>query len=153
MIVILMGSKSDVQFCKKISSALDAFGVKYVFKVASAHKTPEIVLETIKEFEKKHDDLVFITVAGRSNGLSGTVAANTVKPVIACPPIEDNATYLVDIHSSLRMPSGAPAMTVISPENAALAAVKILSLSDKKLAKAVGEKIKESKDMIKNTVL
>ena len=153
MILILMGSKSDLVFSKKIAKTLDEFGVKYELKVASAHKTPEIVLETIKEYEKKHDDLVFITVAGRSNGLSGTVAANTVKPVIACPPIEDNATYLVDIHSSLRMPGGAPAMTVISPENAALAAVKILSLSDKKLAKKVEDNIKANKDMIKNTVL
>lgn len=153
MILILMGSKSDLVFSKKIAKTLDEFGVKHELKVASAHKTPEIVLETIKEYEKKHDDLVFITVAGRSNGLSGTVAANTVKPVIACPPIEDNATYLVDIHSSLRMPSGAPAMTVLSPENAALSAVKILSLSDKKLAKKVEENIKANKDMIKNTVL
>lgn len=153
MILILMGSKSDLVFSRKIAKTLDEFGVKYELKVASAHKTPEIVLEIIKEYEKKHDDLVFITVAGRSNGLSGTVAANTVKPVIACPPIEDNATYLVDIHSSLRMPGGAPAMTVLSPENAALSAVKILSLSDRKLAKKVEENIKANKDMIKNTVL
>ncbi|MFH1126708.1 MAG: AIR carboxylase family protein [archaeon] len=153
MIVILMGSVKDMAFCKKIGSLLDEFRMRYEFKVASAHKTPELVLDVIKESEKKYADLVFITVAGRSNGLSGVVAANTVKPVIACPPIEDNAAYLVDIHSSLRMPSGTPSMTVLGPENAALAAVKIIALTDEKLSKKVDEDIRKTKENIKKTVL
>lgn len=153
MIVILMGSEKDMGFSKKIGSALDGFGMRYEFRVASAHKTPELVLDVIRESEKKHADLVFITVAGRSNGLSGVVAANTVKPVIACPPIEDSASYLVDIHSSIRMPSGTPSMTVLGPENAALAAVKIIALTDDKLSKKVDDDIKKTKDKIKKTVL
>jgi len=153
MIIILMGSKKDLPFCKKIGKALDEYSMRYQYKVASAHKTPKLVLDIIEESEKNHEDIVFITVAGMSNGLSGTVAANTLKPVIACPPIEDKATYLIDIHSSLRMPSGAPAMTVLGPANAALAAVKIISLSDKKLSKKVDNLIKRTKEDIKKTVV
>ena len=70
--------------------------------------------------------MVCITVAGRSNALSGLVAANMKWPVIACPPFKDHSDYMVNIHSSIQMPSLVPAMTVIDPGNAALAAVKIL---------------------------
>ncbi len=153
MIVILMGSKKDFSFCRKIGDALDEFKMRYEYRVASAHKTPELVIDIIKESEKKHDDMVFITVAGMSNGLSGTVAANTCKPVIACPPLEDKAAYLIDIHSSLRMPSGAPCMTVLGPGNAALAAVKIIALTDDKLSKKVDEHIRATKYDIKKAVL
>ena len=56
----------------------------YEFRVASAHKTPQKVLEILKEFEA--EKVVYVTVAGRSNALSAFVDANTSKPVIACPP-------------------------------------------------------------------
>lgn len=51
------------------------------------HKTPLKVLEIIKEFEK--GDVIFVTIAGRSNVLSGFVDVNASKPVIAAPPFRD----------------------------------------------------------------
>jgi 5-(carboxyamino)imidazole ribonucleotide mutase len=134
--VIIMGSKSDEEFSTKISRFLDEFGVKSVLKVASAHKTPLRVLEIIREFEE--DDVVFVTVAGRSNALSGFVDANTRKPVIACPP-PSNAFAGMDIISSLRMPSGVAPLVVLEPENAALAVAKIFALKDEKIRKKVEE--------------
>jgi 5-(carboxyamino)imidazole ribonucleotide mutase len=134
--VIIMGSKSDEEFSTKISRFLDEFGVKSVLKVASAHKTPLRVLEIIREFEE--DDAVFVTVAGRSNALSGFVDANTRKPVIACPP-PSNAFAGMDIISSLRMPSGVAPLVVLEPENAALAVAKIFALKDEKIRKKVEE--------------
>jgi 5-(carboxyamino)imidazole ribonucleotide mutase len=131
-----MGSKSDEEFSTKISRFLDEFGVKSVLKVASAHKTPLRVLEIIREFEE--DDAVFVTVAGRSNALSGFVDANTRKPVIACPP-PSNAFAGMDIISSLRMPSGVAPLVVLEPENAALAVAKIFALKDEKIRKKVEE--------------
>ena len=67
-----------------------------------------------------------VIIAGRSNALSGFVAANSPFPVIACPPFKDKLDYLVNIHSSLQMPSKVPVMTVIDPKNAVLAAQRIL---------------------------
>lgn len=32
------------------------------------------------------EQVVYIAVAGRSDALSGVMSANTVNPVIACPP-------------------------------------------------------------------
>ena len=147
-IVIIMGSKTDREHCQYIAKVLEKLGVKYVLRVASAHKVPLKVLKIIKEYENK--DAVFITVAGRSNALSGFVDANTLKPVISCPPYNDKFSD-IDIFSSLRMPSGVCPMVVLEPENAALAALKILALSDKELQKKIkdyqeGKKKKIEKD-------
>ncbi len=133
-VIILMGSKSDLEFCRKIAEALEEFGVSYVMRVASAHKTPEKVLEILREYE----DAVFITVAGRSNALSGFVDANTSCPVIACPPYSSSFAGF-DVFSSLRMPSGVAPMTVLDPKNAALAAVKIIAMKDESIRKKIRE--------------
>ena len=73
--------------------------------------------------EKK---LVYITIAGRSNALSGFVAANSTFPTLGCPPFSDKSDMLVNIHSTLQMPSNTPVLTVIDPGNCALAAKRIL---------------------------
>ncbi|MEM3623597.1 MAG: AIR carboxylase family protein, partial [Candidatus Bathyarchaeia archaeon] len=72
--------------------------------------------------------------AGRSNALSGFVDANTIKPVIACPPYSEKFGG-ADIYSSLRVPSGIGSVVTIEPEGAAIAAAKIFALEDKELAK------------------
>ena len=133
-VIIIMGSKSDLKNCKKIAEFLKKFNVKPILRVASAHKTPLKVLNIIKEYE--NEDVVFITVAGRSNALSGFVDANTVKPVIACPPYSEKFGGS-DIFSSIRMPSGVSPAVIVDEENAALFALKILSLKDKKLEKKI----------------
>ncbi|MEM1990945.1 MAG: AIR carboxylase family protein [Candidatus Bathyarchaeia archaeon] len=135
-VVILMGSKSDMDFSRSIAKYLDALGVEYEFRVASAHKTPEKVLEILREYEG--NNVVYITVAGRSNALSAFVDANTLKPVIACPPYSEKFSG-ADIYSSLRVPSGIGSLVTIEPEGAAIAAAKILALEDPVL----GEKIRK----------
>ncbi|MCS7201416.1 MAG: 5-(carboxyamino)imidazole ribonucleotide mutase [Dictyoglomus sp.] len=142
-VVIIMGSKGDLDWSKKIAETLKKLGVEYVMRVASAHKVPLKVLEIIKEYEK--EDVVFITVAGRSNALSGFVDANTTKPVIACPPYSEKFSG-VDIFSTLRMPSGVAPLTVLEPEQAGLSACKILALKYKELAERLEAYQKEKKE-------
>ena len=79
----------------------------------------------IKEYEK--EQVIFITIAGMSNALSGFTDAQTYCPVIACPPYSDKYGG-ADLFSSIRMPSGVAPLTIVSPENAALAAAKIIGL-------------------------
>jgi len=134
--VVLMGSERDLEFCREIARYLKTLELDYVFRVASAHKTPEKVLEILKEYER--DKVVFITVAGKSNALSAFVDANTVKPVIACPPYSEKFGG-VDIYSSLRVPSGVGLVVTIEPESAAIAAAKIFAVEDGELAKRVRE--------------
>jgi 5-(carboxyamino)imidazole ribonucleotide mutase len=131
-----MGSERDLEFCREIARYLKTLELDYVFRVASAHKTPEKVLEILREFEKER--VVYITVAGKSNALSAFVDANTVKPVIACPPYSEKFGG-ADIYSSLRVSSGIGLVVTIEPEGAAIAAAKIFAVEDGELAKRVRE--------------
>jgi 5-(carboxyamino)imidazole ribonucleotide mutase len=133
-VIIIMGSKADSDHCLKIKQVLDLFKVPCILRIASAHKVPLKVLEILRQY--KDGNIVYITVAGRSNALSGFIDANTVHPVIACPPYSDSFSG-ADVFSSLRMPSGVCPLVVLDPAQAALAAVKILSLADGSLRDAV----------------
>src|SRR3990170_958058 len=132
--VIIMGSEKDFGFCREIAKHMKTLGVDFEFRVASAHKTPEKVLAILMEFEK--EKTVYVTVAGRSNALSGFVDANTSKPVIACPPYSEKFGG-ADIYSSLRVPSGVGSVVTVEPEGAAIAAAKIFALEDKEMEKRI----------------
>jgi 5-(carboxyamino)imidazole ribonucleotide mutase len=133
-VLILMGSPSDNEWCKKIQAELEKFSVSSVLRIASAHKVPERTIRIINETDC---DLI-ITVAGRSNALSGLTDGCTPKPVIACPPL-DGQNILYDLYSTVRMPSGIAPLLVLTPENAALAAAKILGIRDDDVRKRVEE--------------
>lgn len=132
--VILMGSERDLEFCREIAKTLKTLGVAYKFRVASAHKTPQKVLDILKTFET--EKVVYITVAGRSNALSGFVDANSSKPVIVCPPYSEKFGG-ADVYSSLRVPSGIGSVVTIEPEGAAIVAAKILAIDDSEVEKRV----------------
>ena len=125
--VLIMGSTSDQHHADKITSTLDTVGVEHETHAASAHKNPEKVLEIIRSYGQE-ESVVFVTIAGRSNALSGFVAANTSKPTIGCPPFADKVDMSINIHSTLQMPSMTPVLTVLDPGKCALAVHRILSL-------------------------
>lgn len=131
-----MGSKADLDWANQIVSVLKGFGIETVTRIASAHKVPLKCYELIKHYEK--ENVVFITIAGMSNALSGFTDAQTHCPVIACPPYSDKFGG-ADVYSSLRMPSGVAPLTVLSTENAALAAAKIIGLSNPDVQKKIAE--------------
>jgi len=129
VVVILMGSKADLEHCTKISDACKQFGLETILRIASAHKTAEHALKILREYESDPRPKVYITVAGRSNALGGFTDGAVSAPVIACPPVSE-AFGGADIFSSLRMPSGIAPAVVLEPVNAALLAAKILGLVD-----------------------
>ncbi|MBS2100000.1 AIR carboxylase family protein [Carboxylicivirga linearis] len=135
-VVIIMGSKADFEWAQKITDKLDSFDIQSECHIASAHKVPLVCYDIIKEKEK--ENVVFITIAGMSNALSGFSDAQTHCPVIACPPV-GNSFGGNDVYSSLRMPSGVAPMVILNPGNAALAAAKILGLSDESIQAKVKE--------------
>jgi 5-(carboxyamino)imidazole ribonucleotide mutase len=152
--IVIMASERDLEFCREIAKYLKVLGVDYEFRVGSAHKTPEKVLEILKEFGG--EKTVYITVAGRANALSAFVDANTSKPVIACPPYSEKFSG-ADIYSSLRVPSGIGSVVTIEPEGAAVAAAKILAVDDKELENRVKRhqlakkrEIEEANEKVKN---
>lgn len=149
LVPIIYGSPSDQPFVEKITAELDKLEIPYKEHVASAHKVPEKVLEIVQNYNNSEENICYITIAGRSNGLSGVTAANSIHPVIACPPFKSKEDMLVNINSTLQMPSATPVLTVIDPKNAALAAVRILGNADKELQKKITEKIQKIKNSFK----
>lgn len=86
-------------------------------------------------------------MAGRSNALSGFADANVTTPVIICPPYSSSFNG-ADLYSSIRMPSGVCPMLVLDPENAGMAAAKILALSDESIARRIRKIQKENQQTL-----
>ena len=124
-VILILGSEVDVKHAEEITAYFDEVKIAYESYIASAHKNPKKVLEILKKYEKKKK-IVYITIAGRSNALSGFCAGNTTHPVIACPPFADKIDMMVNINSTLQMPSNVPVMTVLDPRNAGMSAERIL---------------------------
>ena len=125
--IIIMGSASDEPHAKKITDKLDEHEISWEQHAASAHKQPLKVLEILNA-NKDSKDIIYITIAGRSNALSGFVAANSEFPTLGCPPFSDKSDMLINIHSTLQMPSNTPVLTVIDPGNCALAVKRIFGV-------------------------
>ena len=147
LVVILMGSKADMEHCKKISDECAQFGIETVIRIASAHKTVEHALAILCEYEADARPKVYITVAGRSNALSGFTDGLVSSPVIACPPPSESFGG-ADIFSSLRMPSGIAPAVVLEPVNAALFAAKIFGLMDESVREQVKASQKRAADKV-----
>jgi len=147
LVVILMGSKADMEHCTKISDACKGYGLETVLRIASAHKSPEHALSILREYEADDRLKVYITVAGRSNALSGFTDGSVSAPVIACPPASDSFGG-ADVFSSLRLPSGIAAAVVLEPANAALLAAKIFGVANAEVREQVRASQKRAADKI-----
>lgn len=144
-VLIVLGSKSDAEVGKKAASILQEFGVEHEIVVASAHRTPDLLRDLIRNTTAK----VFIAIAGLSAALPGTIAAHTTKPVIGVPV--SGKVNLDAILSVSQMPPGVPvaAVGLDRGENAAILAVEMLALKEERLQ----EKLKEHREAMKKWVL
>jgi len=134
-IQIIIGSKSDMAIAEKAKKILDEFDVEYDISVASAHRTPDV----LKDMVEKSDADVFIGIAGLAAALPGSIASHTTKPVIGVPV--SGKVNLDAILSIIQMPPGIPvaAVGLDRGDNAALLAIEILALQDKKLKIQIGK--------------
>jgi len=144
-IQIILGSTSDMPIAEKAKKILNQFTVDYDIKVASAHRTPDVVEDIIK----KNDADVFIGVAGLAAALPGSMAAHTIKPVIGVPV--SGKVNFDSILSIIQMPPGIPtaAVGLDRGDNAALLALEIVGLQDKKIA----EELKNYRQKMREKVL
>ncbi|MFZ2484020.1 MAG: 5-(carboxyamino)imidazole ribonucleotide mutase [Streptococcus parauberis] len=141
-ISIIMGSKSDWATMKKTADILDQFGVAYEKKVVSAHRTPDLMFKHVQEARGRGIKII-IAGAGGAAHLPGMVAAKTSLPVIGVP-VKSRALSGVDsLYSIVQMPGGVPVATMAIGEagatNAALFALRILSIEDSKIADALAD--------------
>lgn len=148
--VIVMGSKSDMEFCQKIQTALSGYSIPVDLRIASAHRTPEYLLGILREYASSGDQIVVITVAGLSDALSGVVAAQRLFPVVACPP--DLEKYdLPKVFSSAFTPSDVPVAFVSDPVKAANFVAQIFALSNKQMAESILKTTREKKTQIEKS--
>ena len=143
-VAIVMGSKADLEHANKMKAVIENYGVFADLRVASAHKNGEDLVPLLAEYAAAIEPGAILAVAGLSNGLGGALAANSGLPVISCPPFKDGADMLLNLNSSLMMPSQVPAMTVVRPKEAALAALRALNLT--RLKDLFRREIAEMKD-------
>jgi 5-(carboxyamino)imidazole ribonucleotide mutase len=150
-VAIIMGSDSDMPTMKKAIEILKEFKIRYEVKILSAHRTPK---ET-KEFSERALEKgfgVIIAGAGGAAHLAGVVASLTTVPVIGVPMETKSLRGLDSLLSTVQMPSGVPVACVAigAAKNAALLAIEILSLQDKKLMKKLSiYRQKMSKDVLR----
>ncbi len=130
---VLLGSRTDWETMKEAAQVLKRLGVPFEVRVLSAHRTPEALVEYVKEAEKR-GVRVFIAGAGGAAHLAGVIAAHTLLPVIGVPMPTSLAGGLDSVLSMLPMPAGVPVAVVsvgkAGATNGGLLAAQILALSD-----------------------
>lgn len=141
-VLVIAGSKSDMEIADIVIETLKSFGVESVFEVSSAHRTPEKTAELAKNAQLKGFKII-ITIAGYSAHLGGVVASWSLLPVIAVPVSSSPLKGIDSILSTVQMPSGIPVATMsldkVGAKNAAILAVEILALSNENLKKRLIE--------------
>ena len=136
VISIIMGSKSDWATMQKAAEVLDNFGVAYEKKVVSAHRTPDLMFKHAEE-ARSRGIKVIIAGAGGAAHLPGMVAAKTTLPVIGVP-VKSRALSGVDsLYSIVQIPVATMAIGEAGATNAALFALRLLSVEDKAIADAL----------------
>ncbi|SPT69220.1 N5-carboxyaminoimidazole ribonucleotide mutase [Anaerobiospirillum thomasii] len=157
-VAIIMGSDSDLPLVKNTIDILKGFNIKTEVRVASAHRTPDVVASYVTEAQERGCQ-VFICAAGLAAHLAGAVAARTIRPVIGIP-VDGGPLNGVDaLYSTVMMPGGIPVATVAvgkaGAKNAAYLAAQIMAVSDKELEalvladrqKAAAEVMQKDKDL------
>ena len=127
LVGVIMGSKSDMPVMEACMQQLDDFGIPYEVKIASAHRTPNVVHEWAESADIR-GMRVIIAAAGKAAHLGGVVAAFTPLPVIAVPMKTSDLGGLDSLLSMVQMPSGVPVATVAinGAKNAAILAAQII---------------------------
>ncbi len=136
-ISIIMGSQSDLGMVKEAIKVLKEFKVGFEVRVLSAHRTPKELAKYVESAPKKGIK-VFIAAAGGAAALAGVIASHTILPVIGIPMETKSLKGLDSLLSTVQMPGGIPvagmAIGKAGAKNAALFALEILGIADKKIS-------------------
>ena len=153
-VVVVLGSKSDLETMKPCMKRLKKFGIPFQVRVISAHRTPAAA-EQLAASAQKEGVGVIIAAAGKAAHLAGVLAAHTTLPVIGVPIKTSMMGGLDSLLSMVQMPKGVPVacVAVDGAKNAAILAAQILALSDEVLAGRLTEmKEQMAKDVTEDNV-
>jgi len=151
-IAIIIGSQSDAETVHEAVNVLKGFKVGFEVKVLSAHRSPKELAKYVEEAGGR-DIKVFIAAAGGAAALAGVIASQTTLPVIGIPIETKSLKGLDSLLSTVQMPAGVPVACMSigksGAKNAAIFALEILGISDKKIKSKLGKYKKEMRLSIK----
>lgn len=148
---IIMGSNSDLEKMRETADMLKKLGISNRMSIFSAHRTPKELAEFIEKNVNNNDTCsVVIAGAGKSAALPGDIAAITPKPVIGIPLSGGKYKGIEAVLSIVEMPPGNPVLTmgIDGTKNAAIAAAKIIALSDENVREKLAEFQNEQKEKV-----
>ena len=150
-VAIMMGSSSDASIMDDAVQTLRTFGVPVEVRVLSAHRTPDDTMAFARG-AAGHGIKVIICAAGGAAHLAGVVAAVTPLPVVGVPVALANLGGLDSLLAMVQMPKGVPVATVAvnGARNAALLAVRIMALSDERLASELDRYVLDLADQVRD---
>ncbi|KAK4105613.1 Phosphoribosylaminoimidazole carboxylase [Parathielavia hyrcaniae] len=127
LVLVTMGSDSDLPVLKAGLDVLRDFGVAYALDITSAHRTPKYMMR-VADGAAARGVKVIIAAAGGAAHLPGMLSSETPLPVIGVPVKATHLDGLDSLLSIVQMPRGVPTATVgiNNSTNAALLAVRIL---------------------------
>jgi 5-(carboxyamino)imidazole ribonucleotide mutase len=145
-VAIIFGSPSDQAILKKAADVLREMEVEFSSHVISAHRTPELLSETLKELESSGTEVI-IAGAGLAAHLPGVIASQTLIPVIGLPINSGGLGGLDSLLSIVQMPRPIPvaAVGIDNAANAAHLACQILAVK----YPALKEKLAASRSKMK----
>ncbi|MEL9997782.1 MAG: 5-(carboxyamino)imidazole ribonucleotide mutase [Sulfolobales archaeon] len=153
-VAVVMGSKSDWEFMRECVDVLKQFGVDVEVRVVSAHRTPDFMFEYVRRVVDEGVEVI-IAGAGGAAALPGMIAALTYIPVIGVPIPSKYLNGLDSLLSIVQMPYGVPVATVGvgNARNAALLALRILSIKYPQISERLREFMKVMRDEVLSTKL
>jgi 5-(carboxyamino)imidazole ribonucleotide mutase len=156
LVSIVMGSSNDWEIMQQAARALQDFGIAFDARVISAHRSPDLLLDYIKEMSAQGVQF-FIAGAGGAAHLAGVIAGKTTLPVLGVPVPSKYLKGMDSLLSTVQMPKGIPVATFAIGEagaaNAGLFAVSMLALNDKTLAQKLADYRKKQAELIAATTL
>jgi len=131
LVGIVMGSASDRPIMEEAGGILERFVIPYEMTVASAHRSPERAKEYARTAHERGLKVI-IAGAGGAAHLAGSIAAETVLPVIGVPIDSSPLIGMDALLATVQMPGGVPVATMAvgkaGARNAGVLAVQILAL-------------------------
>ena len=142
-----MGSTSDESKMSKAKETLEEFGIEYEWKVLSAHRNPDKVVNLVST-ARENGFVAFICGAGMAAHLAGVVAAHTTLPVVGVPLSGGALNGQDALYATVQMPKGVPVATVAidGSQNAALLVLQMIAITNTDIA----EKLRIYKEEMAN---
>ena len=152
LVAIIVGSDSDLDKASDACTVLDELGIAYELRIASAHRTPELVTEYMNGIEERGIEVI-IAAAGWAAHLPGVVASFTTLPVIGIPIDSSCLNGLDSLLSIVQMPPGIPVATMSigkgGARNAGIYAASILSIKHPEIKESLKDLRYKLKEKVK----